>query len=425
MQFGVREILTFLQCILTGGAAMSSTATVFEIFVKLWDLPAEAPHWTTGRTWLMRLGVYKLTRPKPLADDWIWFIDHTVQIGVEKCLVVLGIQRCNLPPEGTCLTLAHLELLLVAPMPKSNAELVHQQLEPLAEKTGPPLAILDDRGSDLHGGVKLFREQHPQTIEIYDITHKSARLLKSYLEDDPEWGPFCTRLGQTKFQTQQTELAFLVPPSQRCKARYMNIGPIVKWGCKTLKILDSPSDDVLKWCTRERLEEKFGWLRDYHESLTRWSKWLELIGIAEQQVRQDGLTSTTAQTIRQSLVPRATTGSEVRLAEELVAFVEQQCAPLPEGIRLPGTTEPLESAFGKLKSLERTASKTGFTTLLVGLGAIVGQTTADVVHQAMETCGIKHVRAWCEKHLGTTLRTKRRIAYAEDKKSDETPAPSS
>jgi hypothetical protein len=208
MQFGVREILTFLLCILTGGAAMSSTAAVFGIFVKLWELPAEAPHWTTGRTWLMRLGLYKLTRPKPLADDWIWFIDHTVQIGVEKCLVVLGVRQCDLPPEGTCLTLEHLEPLLIEPMPKSNSKLVDQQLESLVERTGVPRAILDDRGSDLHGGAQRFCERHPQTIEIYDVTHKAARLLKSHLGEDPAWGPFCTLLGQTKFQTHRRNWRF-------------------------------------------------------------------------------------------------------------------------------------------------------------------------------------------------------------------------
>lgn len=420
MQFSVRESLTFLKSVLLGGAALRSTAAMTEIFVETWDLPAEAPHWTTGRTWLLRLGLFKLTRPKPQSEDWIWFVDHTVQIGVEKCLVVLGIQQCDLPPAGTCLTLEHLEPLLIEPMPKSNSELVHRELESLVEKTGIPRRILDDHGSDLHGGVKLFCEQHRETAEIYDITHQAARLLKSLLEGDTAWGPFCTQAGQTKFQTQQTELAFLAPPSQRSKARYMNLGPIVNWGRETLKIVESPSVDVLKWCTGKRLEEKFGWLREYRGALARWSEWLELVTVAEQYVRREGLTSTTTAAVRQSLTPLVTMGSGARLAGELLAFVAEQCESLRAGERFPGTTEALECAFGKQKSLERSPSKTGFTSLLLGLGAVVGRTTADVVHQAMETCGVKHIRSWTEEHLGITLHSQRRIAYAKDKKSDET-----
>jgi hypothetical protein len=39
------------------------------------------------------------------------------------------------------------------------------------------------------------------------------------------------------------------------------------------------------------------------------------------------------------------------------------------GERLPGTTEVLESCFGKLKGLEDGQSKSGFTGLVLSLGA--------------------------------------------------------
>jgi hypothetical protein len=424
MQFSVRAVLTFLSAVLDGGAALRSTAAVLEIFLQTWDLPATAPHWTTGRWWLLRVGLYRLTRPKTIADDWVWLVDHTNQIGVEKVLVVLGIRLSDLPPTGTCLTLEDLEPLHIEPMPKSNSELVHEQLELVVEKTGEPRLILDDHGSDLHGGVKRFCQEHPHTSEIYDITHKAARLLKSRLGLDEAWSQFCTQAGQTKFQTQQTELAFLVPPSQRSKARYMNLGPLVDWGRRTLEILESPSAEVLQWCSRPRLEEKLGWLREYAEPLARWSQWLELVTVAEQLVRREGLSLATVPRLRDKLMPLATTGSGVGLAADLIVFVAEQCNEVRGSERLVGTTEPLECAFGKLKSLERTQSKTGFTSLLLGLGAAVGKTTAEFVHRALETCPTKWVQNWCQKHLGQTLASQRRIAYAKDKKSDEIPAPS-
>ena len=322
MQFSVREVLTLLAAVLDGGTALRSTAAVFEIFVQHWELPAEAPHWTTGRMWLLRVGLYKLRQPKTIADDWVWFVDHTVQIGTEKCLAVLGIRLSELPPAGTCLTLADLQPLHLEPMPKSNSELVHQQLEGVVETTGVPRLIVDDHGSDLHGGVKLFCGQHPHTSEVYDITHKAARLLKALLEADETWSGFCTQAGQTKFQTQQTELAFLVPPSQRSKARYMNLGPLVAGGGRTSEIVESPSPVVLQWCNRDRLEEKCGWLREYGASLARWSEWLELVTTTEQLVRREGLSATTVSRLREELTPLATTGSAVRLAGELL-FAEQ------------------------------------------------------------------------------------------------------
>jgi len=50
-----------------------------------------------------------------------------------------------------------------------------------------------------------------------------------------------TFVGNVKFALQQTELAFLTPPSQRSKARFMNVDVLVEWGRKTLALVDDPS----------------------------------------------------------------------------------------------------------------------------------------------------------------------------------------
>ena len=55
-----------------------------------------APSWWSGRLWLLRLGYYKLMRPQARAGDWVWIVDHTLQLGVEKCLVILGIRLGDL-----------------------------------------------------------------------------------------------------------------------------------------------------------------------------------------------------------------------------------------------------------------------------------------------------------------------------------------
>ena len=49
------------------------------------------------------------------------------------------------------------------------------------------------------------------------------------------------------------------------------------------------------------------------------------------------------------------------------------------GERLPGTTEVLESCFGKLKGLEDGQSKSGFTGLVLSLGVMVSKLTAETI----------------------------------------------
>ena len=62
-------------------------------------LPAPCPN--AGRLWILHLGMYALTSPKEKADDWVWIMDHTLQLGQWKCLVIVGIrlEHCNAQAE--------------------------------------------------------------------------------------------------------------------------------------------------------------------------------------------------------------------------------------------------------------------------------------------------------------------------------------
>ena len=244
-QFGSVQILLMLGWVLKG-MSLRGTCSALDWMHEMdvdWGFDFPVPHFTTVRLWLLRLGYHKLHRPKEQASDWVWIIDHSNQIGQEKCLRHPG--RCvlsQLPPPGEefPLRLSQMEPIELEPVTVSDKEVVYRQLEANVAKTGVPRAIIDDHGGDLAGGVELFRQAHPETIEIYDISHKAACLLKARLERDEQWKAFAAKAGQTKCNIQQTEWAFLVPPGQRLKARYMNLGPLIAWGVKTLAIVDNP-----------------------------------------------------------------------------------------------------------------------------------------------------------------------------------------
>src|SRR5262245_29633061 len=70
--------------------------------------------WTTGRWWLLRLGLARLQQPKERADDWLYLTDFSVQIGKYKCLLVVGLRQAHLPAKGQCLRLQDLHLIHLA-----------------------------------------------------------------------------------------------------------------------------------------------------------------------------------------------------------------------------------------------------------------------------------------------------------------------
>lgn len=356
----------------------------------------------------MRLGLAALLRPKVIADDWAWLIDHSIQLGTCKCLVILGVRLSELP-EGRALGHRDLEPIALVPMSSSTKQTVAVCLEQATAQTGVPRVILDDHGADLHGGVEIFRTAHPDTIEVYDITHKAACLLKARLEGDERWKSYSTAAARAKCEVQQTELACLAPPSQRSKARFMNVGGLVDWGVETLALVDDPARLVSLGITAARVREKLGWLEGYRSALEEWSGYQAVIDSVFDFVRNRGLYLGAGFDLA-AAVPAASGGAGT-LRDELIHFVRCESLKARAGERLPGTTEVVESCFGKLKALEDGQSKSGFTGLVLSLGAMVSDWTAETISEALERCRVRDVVDWCRRMLGPSVQSQRNQAY--------------
>jgi len=102
--------------------------------------------------------------------------------------------------------------------------------------------------------------------------------------------------------------------------------------------------------------------------LATWSTYQELIDKTLEFVRCEGLFLGAGFALASRLP--AQTGSAAELREELIDFVRGEALKAELGERLPGTTEVLESCFGKYKALEKHHAKSGFTSLLLGIGVV-------------------------------------------------------
>ena len=391
---------------------MRAASRVLEFMARFFGLPFSAPDWTTGRMWLLRFGLAQLNAPKEQADDWVWLIDHSVQIGKQKVLAILGIRLLDLPTPGEFLRADDLVLIDLVPMETSTREDVAECLEHAVARTGVPRAIVDDHGVDLNGGVQIFQQSHPDTVEIYDVKHKAACLLKSRLEKNPRWMAFCTKVGQARCAVQQTELGALAPPGSKPKARFMNLAGQLNWADHVLAILESPLGSALPWATPERLEEKLGWLREFRADLAEWRHWQTIMDVTVGLVASEGIHAKTAILLSRKLRPPRQAVERRRLAAELITFVREQVSKAKPGERLPGSTEVLESCFGRFKTLERDQAKGGFTSLLLGFGMLFATATIESVLEAMQRVSTIKVRGWCAEHLGQTLFSKRKEAFA-------------
>jgi hypothetical protein len=402
-----------LSLVLESGVSLRAVPRVLTTMSRALGLSLAIPCWTTVRLWLLRLGHALLRTQQAEGNDWAWLIDHSVQIGPDKCLVILGIRLMDLPRPGESLRHEHLQLIELLPAKSWTRPQVDQALENCVLRNGiVPRVIVSDHGVDLYGGITLFQQRHPQTAEIYDAKHKAACLLKKRLEKNARWQAFQTQVGQTRCSIQQTELAFVTPPGPRPKSRFMNLGPQLKWARRVQAMLREPGC-VKQFATRARLEEKLGWLADFEADVIEWSQWQQVVDVSVAIVNSQGIHCGTASLMEKQLSQLDALGkSATGLAGELVQFVQSQQAQVLGGERFPGSTEVLESCFGKFKQLEKQHCKGGFTQLLLGFGAILRRATTEVVREALQTSNTAAVRQWAAQTLGTTLFAQRKLAYA-------------
>lgn len=425
--YSVGVVQLFLKFVLSCAASQRATAAVLDL-IGLW-LPGveETPCANTGRMWLLRLGLYELTSAKEKADDWAWIMDHTIQLGPWKCLVIVGVRLSAWRKDRGPLCHSDLKLLNLTPMQQATGERVHQAMVETMAMTGVPRQITSDGGTDLKKGVELLHEKHPEVAHVHDITHKMALLLKKELEHNERWTTFVTQSNKAKLGMTQTGLACLVPPSLKTKARYMNLETLVNWGRDILRYLDSPpTDPKTPKVDLVKLEEKCGWVREYRGPLQEWSELLTVAGAAEQYIRKEGYHRAARGALEQQLAPLATTASAQQMSAAVLQFVgHESAAAKSDEERLLGSSEVLESLIGKYKQLQSTHSKGGMTAMLLSFGAIVGEKTHETIRKALDGVQTSQVGAWCCKHLGVTLQSQRMRAFAGNKNGIQSNAPGS
>jgi hypothetical protein len=418
-QFGAKLMALFADLVLNAATSQRAAAAVLKIVAPYIAGLTRIPCANSGRMWLMRLGLYELLRPKEAAEDWVWIMDHTVQLGPRKCLVIVGVRLSAWRAKESPLEHEDLTLLNLTPMEQSSGEAVVAQLRETRERTGiVPAAVLSDEGAELKKAMVLFRGESPRLHKVphvYDIKHKVATILKKELHRDKTWQSFVTRTNRTKLRVTLTPLAFLVPPGLKNKARYMNLDTLVQWGCRVLAYLDDPCDFPGQKVDHKKLRQKLGWLREYRRPLTAWAELLEVAARAETYVRREGYHVRAAEELEEQLLGLARMPASRRMKSALVAFVTEQSKDLAQGQHLLGSSEVLESLLGKYKRIQGTHSKGGMTGSLLSIGAAVLEKSATTIQAAMAAVPVAAVGQWVRDKLGLTIPAQQAFAFQRNK----------
>ncbi len=126
-QYSVSQVLVVVSLVISTATSLRSAGRALAVIQECAGVVPESPSWSSTRLGLLRVGYYKLTRAKEQGAEWGWIVDHGVQMGQEKCRLIVGIRLSALPGAGAYLTPRAVEPIASCPVTQSNGEIVYQQ----------------------------------------------------------------------------------------------------------------------------------------------------------------------------------------------------------------------------------------------------------------------------------------------------------
>jgi hypothetical protein len=394
-------------------------------------LPLSLPYHQTVRSWLLRCGLFVLRRFVPPRGDWVWVLDCTIRIGQHKCLLILGaslddLQGCQGGLDHRQVTV--LDLCVAAHCTGLD---VNDRLEALAQRVGVPAQIVSDHGPELSKGVRLFGAAHPCVVDTYDLTHKLASLVKAELEPDPRWAEFLRLCTSSLFGLQQSRGAFLTPPGPRSLHRYMNADRHTDWACRVLAVLDAQDKSEVAALlglseeqARSWLAEKLGWLHGFRQEVGRYKRLLDAVRLTEEVVKNHGLSPQTANQVWGQLAPEVLEDVSLRdFLSGLRGYLQEEGGKVPQGQSWLGTSDVIESLFGKYKWFGEKAPYAEVGASVLALPLLTVELTAELVYEAMVSVSVQDVRDWVAQNVGRSILSKVSAVSAVVNESDLGPSP--
>lgn len=373
---------------------------------------AKTPSYTSLRRWINQVGYYKLIQFNERADDWIYLIDCSVRIENRKVLLILASRSSQLK-KGTYLTYKDLSVIEIRII-QTNSE-IEGILEEAIAKTGTPRQISSDMGGDLMPSIRKIMIKHPQIKHVPDIMHKTGNMLKKHLDEDVRWKKFITHLNAAKKRLCSSKLSFLCPPNIRGKSRFFNCQNVVDWANRAVEVVEGIEKTDPNW---NEMNEKLGWLISCKEDLAIFTELFELAALAKEIVRKLHIGKDVNKVTQELLGERMQSDEGKKYTKEIVDFLKEQCEKPQNGMLFIGSSEIIESAFSKLKLLDRECGNSGFTSSILGLVACFGANDYQSIRVAFENCDPKAIVEWGKIHVGETIQTKRKRALKYNRRNN-------
>jgi len=396
--------------VMCGIVPFRAVPRILEIFRPLLQFSIPIPHFTSVIHWALRVGVAIFSQVGVLAEPWVALIDCSIDIGTRKALIVLRIPLSTLRNRRNAITLQDCECIGMEISNSWNGQRVFEALTTVFDKTGLPVAILKDGGTDLKKGVSLLCEHNPEKkiYSIDDVGHYTANLLKALFAGTKSFVTFLKIVADGAARIRQTVLAWLLPPKIRTKGRFQGITEVALWAQKVLDLIGKrgkPHSNP----DSSKARKAFAGLATLRPFLTHFCQVCSVAELFLALMKTYGLNEATYKSAKEILV-KLPNNSLLRI--RLSAWLDKHISifrsiGFPD-LSLPVSSDPIESLFGKFKTIIQRNPQAELNRLIFIIPLLCGEHSQPNIDRALAQCSHSQMLRAIEQNVPPTLRQTRK-----------------
>lgn len=365
-----------------------------------YNLSTKTPSHVTISNWIKKIGYYQIENPKKKAKDWIIIIDESIQLGPEKLLVILSVRSSSIDFKRS-LNYKDVEVVTMISKQGWDAEKIKDEIKIAEKKLGKIMYAVSDRGTSIKKALELCN-----IAQIHDITHRVSNIIKKIYKTDIEFNEYNKALSSMRLQVQQSKVAYILPPQQRSKCRFMNLKPLSEWGLKAINLLKQEKKRKKKNITTKEIINKLEWLSDKESFILEMQEIMNAVGEIFSLTKLNGLNKSIIKKCRKCLSLLKTTKGKMLKQELNIYFNEVMEMGLSDK-KLLCTSDIIESMFGKYKMFSGSNTMGGITDISLSIPALTSHIDIDEIKKIMENVNGKNVKDWTDEKIGVSLLKRR------------------
>jgi len=360
------------------------------------NLELGQPCYGTILIWTKKVGLFSMQPPIEKSDDWVLIIDESIAIGHERLLVIYGVQTSHMD-FNRALTYNDLTPFFIKSSNKWTADIIKKEIESLIEKWGNVKYIVADGGNAICKSIKLLAKVH-----VYDITHKTAWLLKKMYSKDAAFKRYTKEMAQMRFKCVCSDISHIIPPKQRINSRFMNLDILSDWGLKALNCLKSSIKG-------SKIHERLDWVKDYKDLIIELDIINRVITEIKTILKTKGLSKKTINIVNKIFEKQQKANARIQyFKKKIIYYLKETLTQLPDEKQLLCTSDIIESSFGKYKNYMSRNSMAGITDLSLCLATFTNRLNATELKIGLENTKMNDLKKWSKENIGETNLSKRK-----------------